>query len=226
VDCDNQDAEVNPGLAEACEGKDSDCDGLRDEDCATLQPVLELHFDGDISDFSPNEMPARWEEGVGSFSEGQAGQAASFAGGSSPFVFIDDDPRLRGMGLFTLSVWARKNSADGGGSIVLKHVYYALGVSGDTVDAYLQTTDGAIDLDAYHYAPVADTDWHHYLMTYDSRTGQAQLLVDDEVAASGSGTGFVRDEPCDPRDLYIGKNPWGASFDGSIDELIIYDGLF
>jgi hypothetical protein len=225
VDCDNQDDEANPGLTEGCDGKDNDCDGLRDEDCTDSAPVLELHFDGSETDSSPSAMPTRWEGGAASYAEGHAGQAASFAGGDSPYVFVPDDPRLRGMGLFTLSVWARKNDAAGGGQILLKHVYYTLGVTGDTVDAYIQTADGAIDLDAYHYAAVNDTSWHHFVMTYDSRTGQAQLLVDDVVASSGTGTGFVKDEPCDPRDLVVGDDPWGDSFDGLIDELVIYDSI-
>ncbi|MBI5500069.1 MAG: hypothetical protein HY907_07480 [Deltaproteobacteria bacterium] len=37
------------------------------------------------------------------------------------------------------------------------------------------------------------------------------------------GSGFIRDEPCDPRDLAVGDDPWGDTFDGTIDELRISD---
>ena len=47
-DCDDGDAEVNPGGEEVCDGVDNDCDGLTDEDAAfLLEPELaELAADG------------------------------------------------------------------------------------------------------------------------------------------------------------------------------------
>lgn len=47
----------------------------------------------------------------------------------------------------------------------------------------------------------------------------------DVEAATGTGSGAVRNEPCDPRDLYIGRDPWGETFDGQIEELVVYDGV-
>ncbi|MBI5491196.1 MAG: right-handed parallel beta-helix repeat-containing protein [Deltaproteobacteria bacterium] len=225
-DCDDEDDEASPGLAEICDGKDNDCDGLTEEDCAEpLSPyVLDLELDGDIADSSGNGLWTEWEGGTGTFVEGHdGGQALALGGGEGPHVLVADDARLRGMGMLTISVWARKNAADGGGVILLKHVYYMLGVRGDSVDAYVQTPDGGIDLDVYHYAAVNDTAWHHYEITYDSRTGQARLLVDDVEASSGTGSGFIRDEPCDPRDVSVGDDPWGDTFDGAIDEVRISD---
>lgn len=223
-DCDNEDPEANPGRAEGCDGKDNDCDGLVDEDCAELRPILELHFDGAAEDASANRFPVRVEGPAPAFVEGHAGRAASFDGPDGGYFVIDDDPRLGGMGLFTLSVWARKRAADTGGTVVLKHVYYTLALGADSIDAYVQTAGGGIDLDVYHFAAIADTAWHHYAIRYDARTGAAELRVDGEVAASGSGSGFVRWDACDPRDLVIGKNPWGDTFAGEIDELALYDG--
>jgi hypothetical protein len=224
-DCDNSDDEVNPGRAEECDGKDNDCDGLRDEDCAAPGPVLELHLDGTGADSSESGFAPAWE-GSPSWDAGHEGQAASFDGSADgSYIVIGDDPRLCGMGLLTISVWARKASS-AGGTILLKHVYYTLGVGSDSIDAYVQTDGtGGIDLDVYGLDAIDDTEWHHYVMGYDSRTGTAELLVDGEVVSTGTGTGFVRYDPCDPRDLYVGKDPWGDTFDGQIDELVVYDAI-
>jgi hypothetical protein len=137
-------------------------------------------------------------------------------------VVVQDDPLLGGMGLLTISVWARKNSSTGG-TIFLKHVCYTLNVRADTIDAYVQTENESIDLDVYGTEVINNTDWHHYEITYDSRTGVAALLVDGTELSSGTGSGTVRWNPCDLRDIYVGRDPWGDSFDGLIDELVIYD---
>jgi hypothetical protein len=222
-DCDNRDPNAFPGNPEICtDAVDNDCDGFRNEDCADAPPLLELHFDGDIADASPSGFATEWGDGTGTFAAGHAGQALALAGGTSPYVNVPDDPRLGGMGLLTISVWAKKNSA-AGGTIFLKHVCYILGVGADTIDSYVQTDVGQIDLDAYGVAAINDTEWHHYEITYDSRTGQAELSVDGTVLASGTGTGRVRWNPCDLRDISVGRDPWGDSFDGLIDELLIYD---
>lgn len=126
------------------------------------------------------------------------------------------------MGLLTISVWAKKNSGTGG-TIFLKHVCYILAVGADTINSYIQTDTGQIDLDVYGAAAIDDTEWHHYEITYDSRTGQAELSVHGAVLASGTGSGRVRWNPCDLRDISVGRDPWGDSFDGLIDELVLYD---
>jgi len=222
-DCDNRNPDAFPGNPEVCtDAWDNDCNGLRNEDCADAAPILELHFDGGLEDTSPSGFVPEWGEDAGSFGEGQSGQALSVAGGDSPYVVVQDDPKLGGMGLLTISVWARKNSTTGG-TIFLKHVCYTLNIRADTIDAYVQTENESIDLDVYGTEAINDTLWHHYVITYDSRTGVAALSVDDVELSSGTGSGTVRWNPCDLRDIYVGRDPWGDSFDGLIDELVIYD---
>jgi len=77
----------------------------------------------------------------------------------------------------------------------------------------------------YSGAPINDTSWHHYELTYDSRSGQATLYVDGAVLSTATGSGNVRYDPCDPREIDVGRDPWGDSFDGLIDELTVYDAL-
>ena len=59
--------------------------------------------------------------------------------------------------------------------------------------------------------------WHQYQLQYDGMV--AKLLVDGVVVDQETFTGPINTDPS--RDLYIGKNPWGTSFDGLIDEFSI-----
>jgi hypothetical protein len=215
---------VFPGATEACNAKDDDCDGLRDEECPAPEPVLQLSFEGNVEDASPNGLDGTWSEGAGSYAAGHEGQAIALAGGDSPFVVVAESDKLGGMGRFSASVWAKKNSSTGG-TIYLKHVCYTLGVGADSVNAYVQTDEGQADLNVYSGVPIDDTEWHHYLVTYDSTTGEAALYVDGVEVSSAVAGGFVRYDPCDPRELNVGRDPWGDSFDGLIDELVIYDAV-
>jgi hypothetical protein len=224
-DCDNTDGSVYPGATETCNAKDDDCNGLRDEDCPNPEPVLSLAFDGNLTDASPNQMAAEWSGGTGSYAAGHTGQAISIAGGQSPFVVVPENEKLGNMGLLTVSVWAQKNDAAGGGQVFLKHVCYTLGIGADSVSAYVNAEGGQADLNVYSGVPINDTAWHHYVITYDSRTGQVRLLVDDAEVSSATTSGRVRYDPCDQRELDIGKDPWGDAFDGLIDELIVYDAI-
>ncbi|MBI4956128.1 MAG: right-handed parallel beta-helix repeat-containing protein [Myxococcales bacterium] len=223
-DCDNGNAAVHPGAAEACNARDDDCNGLRDEDCPSPEPVLSLAFEGDLVDASPNQMPAAWTAGAGSYAAGHTGQAISIAGGSSPWVVVPEDPKLGGMSLLTVSVWAKKNGATGG-QLFLKHVTYALGIGADSVRAYVNAEGGQADLAVYGGVPIDDTAWHHYALTYDARTGRARLLVDGAEVSSATTAGRVRFDPCDPREVNIGGDPWGDAFDGLIDDFVVYDAL-
>jgi len=47
VDCDDTNADINPGTAEVCDGVDQDCDGLIDEDFSEPMQVWYLDEDGD-----------------------------------------------------------------------------------------------------------------------------------------------------------------------------------
>jgi hypothetical protein len=223
-DCDNADPAVFPGAAETCNGVDDDCNGLRDEDCADPEPVLSLAFDGTVEDASPNALPAAWSVEPGSYGTGHTGEAASFGGGQSPFVVVPENEKLGGMGLLTVSLWAKKNSATGG-VLFLKHVCYTLSVGADSINGYVNTDAGQAGLTVQSGAPIDDTEWHHYVVTYDSRTGTARLLVDGAELATATTSGTVRYEPCDPRELNVGRDPWGDTFDGLIDELMVYDAV-
>jgi hypothetical protein len=223
-DCDNEDPEVYPGAAEACDGKDNDCDRLRDEDCSAPAPVLELAFDGSVTDASPSALAVGWENGTASYVSGHAGQAAAFDGAGGPYVVVADDPALGGMGLFTVSVWAQKSNAQGG-AVFLKHTYYRLMLGQRSITATVYTDAGAIDLNVSNYSGIDDTSWHQYSITYDSRTGTAALRVDGVEARTATGSGLIKGDPCDLRDLVVGKDPWGQAFAGAIDELVIYDNI-
>ena len=81
--------------------------------------MLQLDFDASIDDQSSNHLATRREAGTGTFGEGHEAQALSCSG-SGPYVVVDDAAELRGMEMFTLSVWARKDTAAGAVAIALK----------------------------------------------------------------------------------------------------------
>lgn len=223
-DCDNDDAAVFPGAEETCNAKDDDCNGLRDEDCPAPEPVLALAFDGTLEDASPSGLEAAWSEEPGSYGTGHTGQAAAMTGEQSPFVVVPESEKLGGMGLLSVSLWAKKNGATGG-TLFLKHVCYTLTIGADYLNGYVNAEGGQAGFTVQSGAPIDDTEWHHYLVTYDSRSGTVRLVVDGAELATASTSGPVRYEPCDPRELNIGRDPWGDSFDGLIDEFTVYDAV-
>jgi len=51
TDCDDTDAEVNPGATEVCNGLDDDCDLLTDTDDPTISDATTVYYDGDGDGF-------------------------------------------------------------------------------------------------------------------------------------------------------------------------------
>jgi len=181
--------------------------------------VLYLNFDGSVLDFSGKNNHGEWQ-GSESYALGIEDQAISLNGtADGTYVLVGHDETLDGMGKLTLSAWAKKNSADVGGSIFLKHVTYHIDIRSNQVYNYLFNSSGdRLDL-IVNSDSIYDTEWHHYVVTYDGAA--VRLYIDGQEAGSQPFSGDIAVQPS--RNLYIGKNSWDNSFNGLIDEVKIYD---
>ncbi len=181
--------------------------------------VLYLNFDNSVTDLSGKNNHGEWQ-GVESFEEGITGQATSMDGTSNgTYVLVDSDETLDGINQLTISVWAKKNDAEIGETILLKHLGYHLSIESDRIYTYLfNSLDTRLNL-SKTTEDIHDDEWHHYALTYDGST--AKIYLDSQEIASAEFSGAIAENPT--RDIYIGKNPWGNNFNGLIDELRIYD---
>jgi hypothetical protein len=89
-------------------------------------------------------------------------------------------------------------------------------VSGFRGDVYGENDSVSLPADGLANA---DTEWHLYVLTYDGAV--ATLWLDGIAVESAPFTGRVARNV--DRAVQIGGDPWGASFDGQIDEIRIYD---
>jgi len=179
--------------------------------------ILDLAFDNDLLDDSANLLHGSWQ-GAPSFSKGQEGSALDLSPEQDNYVLVEHDEALAGMETLNISLWAKKNDARQGGTLLKKHRHYTIRLGARYIVANLSNDQGqSVWLNAYHTALVDDTAWHFYQLRYDGQT--AKLLVDDQVVAEEQFSGRINIDVS--RDLYIGKNPWGQSFNGLLDELII-----
>ena len=214
----------------------STCQGTHysdyDDDCASLlccdscqssapgEYISMWKFDGDLTDENGvnNGNPAG---GAVEYDTGRSGQAISLDGTSDgSYVNADRDSSLSGMPQFTIAGWARKNTPDTGGVLLVKHVTYRIDIGASNINTYIFTTSGRNDLDDTN-APVQDTEWHHYALTYDGSA--MRLYIDGDERTSSSGiSGNIVDSSAD-RDLLFGKDPWGNTFNGLIDDVVIYN---
>ncbi|MBN1888445.1 MAG: hypothetical protein JW850_10660, partial [Thermoflexales bacterium] len=183
--------------------------------------VLQMHFNGNTRDSSVNKFPGTWW-GTVAYTSGISGQALDLSAAITNYVMIAQNDRLGGMEQLIVSVWARKNDPDVGGTLVTKAGQYQLVLSNRYVYSYVGNEAGVYGrANSSRLDTVYNTDWHHYVLTYDGAL--VKLYVDDEQVAEGPLTGTVKLNSM--HHLYIGKDPWGGSFDGQIDELVIYNDI-
>lgn len=182
--------------------------------------LLYLNFNEQFMDVSGRAHAIQCSNACTGFSylSGHPDSALSLAGNATEdYPIAAYAPDLDGMARFTMAVWAKKSSASTGGMILLKHVSYTLALNAGTFGGYIFNAAGT-RLDYAASAP-ADTAWHHYAVTYD---GAAVLMYVDGVAMNHAA--FTRSIAVHAdRNLDIGKDPWGNSFAGLLDEIRLYN---
>lgn len=182
--------------------------------------ILKMNFDNNISDLSGNNLDSNWI-GTASYVAGNSGQAASLKEVNDNYVLVKHNDKLVNMSQLYISIWAKKNNANIGRDLIRKHGHYVISITDRGVTGYVQTENGNVRVSNYFVNEIQDTNWHHYVLSYDGK--QIRLLVDgNEVASALQGGTVINDSS---RDLYIGKHPWGVSFDGQIDQLEIRNNI-
>ena len=180
---------------------------------------LYINFDNTVLDFSGKNNNGAWQ-GDESYAQGITDQAASLDGtAEGSYVLVNHSETLDGMDKLTLSIWAKKNNADIGEYLFHKYVTYMLNIGKDGFGSYIFDSSGNRTTVSSTNALINNTDWHHYALTYDGTN--AKLYLDGQEIYSKPATGTIAVNS--DRPVYIGKNPWGNSFNGSIDEAKIYD---
>lgn len=178
--------------------------------------VLGLSFDGNLLDSSFYDYKASWN-GVGPYVDGAANDAASFSPVDNNSITVGHGAELDGMDALSISYWARKNIKDTSSRAITKHSIYASSILSDGVYFYLFTSNGRLDIGA-NDLELQDTSWHNYTLTYDGAV--VKVYIDGVEHTSLPWSGKVVSHSSRP--IIIGKDPWGSSFDGDIDELQVY----
>jgi hypothetical protein len=186
--------------------------------------ILGINFDNTIQDWSGKGNTEQWV-GTPCYGAGMIGSSGCFNGISGSTVTVSQNPSLEGMNQLTLAAWAKKSSATSGGGIIGKYTVYELSIegvnrSGGCSNIYTASSGGVcLEVPA---GLTADTQWHHYAMTYDG--SKATLYVDGNQVAEQALSGAVA--VAQYQNLIIGTQQFdgsGYQFNGSIDDVRVYD---
>lgn len=170
-------------------------------------------FNGHLQDSSTNKNHAQWI-GESKYATGLADSCLEFSGTEDGgYVTLPLNVLQDSLCQVTFAVWAKKKEQDKGGKILLKHVNVDMTVN-SVFSGYTFNVDGSRS-DIYAASPsIKDTNWHHYAMVYDGNNLFG--YIDGVIKSRKSLTGTVRNNA---NTIYIGKDPWGTTFNGYIDEL-------
>jgi hypothetical protein len=148
-----------------------------------------------------------------------AADTAMFFDGSSGFVALGDPSTLQPSQQLSVEAWIRTRAAGAPAIIVRKRLYgYELFLDADGVANF-----GIFDANATEYTargnPVTDGAWHHLVGTYDG--SNVCIYVDGQrLGCAAAGKVYYQ-----PDQVAIGRDGGfsGSYFNGSIDEVAIYD---
>jgi hypothetical protein len=186
----------------------------------SVEPNLDLYlgFNNNITDLSGRGHVGAWQ-GVPSYTGGIIQQAGVTGGANNSYVTLPHDDSLDGMNRITYAIWAKRAANNSAGGLIGKATVYSLSVdSANTVRATLvNQAENRVDLSA-SLGPV-DLGWHQYAVTYDG--SRAALYVDGQPAGTQkSFTGNLYRAIY--QEFFLGKDPFGATFNGAIDEARLY----
>jgi len=102
--------------------------------------------------------------------------------------------------------------------MLLKHTVYHMGLGDNGRFIGLLGTETGTNYIQPSASVVNDDSWHLYTLVYDGI--RVKVYVDAQEIYEREITGHVKENI---RDVYLGKDPWGTTFDGAIDEVQIFN---
>lgn len=148
------------------------------------------------------------------------GCSASFDG-SDDLVSVDKGGALANQS-FTITAWASRStySAD---SIIVS--IGSVGIAGQVFHMGFPATDNTFNCATYGWATsakstqaITNSDWHHYVCSYDATTNTTRAYIDGKLVGTTTGTPFIGTNTIRISGSYYGS----ARFGGKIDDVRVY----
>ena len=190
---------------------------------SAVSPVLYLPFENSLSDLSGNDVTCSWNEKQGLYNPGVQNRAVSTGGFS--WITASDNLNLAGKSGLTVSLWARKDTAEGEGYLIRLPGIFAMNLRdrGNWLTTEVNTTQGNRTAEPW-YMGANDTNWHHYVFVYDSSS--IRVFFDDVEQVFGEKCPVTHSGSLVSANgsLFIGSGgDTSSQFSGCIDEVKIYD---
>ena len=177
---------------------------------------LYLPFEGSCVDMSGKGQSIT--AGENTILENSAyGKSVRFNNDNSRSVSVAHSNYLDGLDTITIAFFAKKDSVSEAETVIHKHIVYKIALTADGFGGYIYT-DGKQK--AFNVKNVVkDTNWHHYAITYDG--ANIVMYLDGKECSRLACSGKISRDAS--RAVVIGRDPWGDSFEGLMDEVRIYD---
>ncbi|MFP4017499.1 MAG: immunoglobulin domain-containing protein, partial [Halanaerobiales bacterium] len=202
----------------------SNSEGVTISDSALLiitdedpQHILQIDFEGNLSNSIDINFRTEWN-GTECYMGGINGLAMDTGTTDGNFVKIHNGSLLGGMDELTLTIRARKNILETGGTLIYKDTQYGLSISGNEISGFL-TDDRWITFGTSHNLDnINDYEWHHYALVYDGEN----IIIYVDGQAVGAPQYFPGPVLSNSNPIIIGSDLRGDHFNGQLDEFRIY----
>ena len=195
-------------------------------------PFVYYRFDSDsglngstLQDASGNARNGTYQNSVEMNPTAIGSQSAHFNGSNNRAAGTTQQPLTNAL---TVECWAQSDTAvwNNTGMLVSKRDAFIIHPNANSTGITFYVHSGGWRPLAFNLGSIPDfdlTDWHQYVGAFDGASGVSQLFVDGVLRASVDfGDALLLNSSSQP--LYIGFDNSGARwFDGSIDEVAIYD---
>ncbi len=177
---------------------------------------LYLPFEGDCTDMSGKGMTVTGGDSA-ALEKSTYGRSVRFNNSNSRAISAAHSNYLDGLDELTIAFFAKKSAKTEAATVIHKHTVYVVSLSESGFSGYIHNGAGQKNFSIKNV--VVDTEWHHYAVTYDGT--HIVMYIDGRECSRIECTGKVRRDSS--RAVVIGRNPWGDSFGGWMDEIRIYD---